>query len=262
MGAIHDLIKVGDQRLSGTVGGDEMKVTRLSGWWGRPPAKRQAVSRELADGDFPVPWHMDSRYIGIDGIATACSHESAHALMNRMSGLCAARRETLVVGGHGTQMSAEVEADEQAYFHMVTDKTFQFELRFKANDPRKLGFEHSEDIGASPLSISHRGNYFSWPVMEVDPSGGELPEAGFTVDFQYEDGSLRRWWYEFPVTTTHRIDFYTGIQRVGTTNQNSIRRADDCVIRPGESVDVSVYPTGQPSSDTVQGRMWWRDTWI
>lgn len=257
-----EYVSVGDHRLTGEVGGTLWQVGEMSGWWERPGVKRQDLSRELADGDFPTPWHYEPRYISIPGRVKACSHDALHAALDTLNGLASRSRETLSVSGHGRQMSALVQADDSPDISILNHRLADFTLHFKANDPRKLGFEHEVEVGPEPVEVEHCGNYMSYPVLEVWPTAGPLGPRGFTADFRYQDGALRRWWFEFPATGTHRIDFYTGVQLFGETRQPQVRRADSCFVPPGVPVEVSVHDASRPASGGVAGLLRWRDTWI
>ena len=158
---------VGGHLLSGRLQGADYRVTRLGGWWDRPNVKRNALSRELGDGDFPQPWHFEARSISIDGYVTAQSHEQMHHIMDQLNGLAVTRREWLSVQGHGQLTSALVEADGGAAVHPVTDRMLRFELRFKANDPRRYGEQRTAEVGHDWSTLRQMGNYPAVPSFRL-----------------------------------------------------------------------------------------------
>lgn len=255
-----EAIMVGGHPLSGTLQGAGYKVTRLGGWWTRPNVKRAELSRELADGDFPQPWHFEARYISIDGYVEAESHAQAHHIMDQLNGLAVARREYLTVQGHGVTQSALVEADGGALVETITDKLVRFELRFKANDPRKYGplrtVEMDEKIW---YTVRQYGNYPAAPFMTVRP---DVTDPGYEVLAEMPDGTRRTWWYDTAVSIWNYIYFDEGRHLVGQTEwPRRQRRSETWMVPPHESIRVLVR-TRDAATGTISGTLEYRDTWI
>src|SRR5690554_5965424 len=97
---------IGNFSLSGQDGGSRWVTGELSGWWERPGIRRNELSRDLSDGDFPAPWHFEPRYVSVTGRVKTTSHEHTHHVIDQLNGLCATRREWLHVQGHGHLQSA------------------------------------------------------------------------------------------------------------------------------------------------------------
>lgn len=249
---------IGGHPLSGILQGADYSVGRLSGWWQRPAVKRAAIARELADGDFPISWNYEARYIGIDGRVKTKSHEQMHHIMDQLNGICAVNREWLTIQGHGGTQSALVEADESPYVYPITDKIFRFELRFKANDPRKYGQHYEEFIGQADRTYRNFGNYPATPILDINAFGAD---SGFIVEAVI-DGVTRRWEYLRSTSSSevHRIDMRTGQHFVdGVERPDRLGRSQLWAIPPHKQVEARVFPV---TSGNTNGFVSWRDTWI
>lgn len=256
---------VGGHLLSGTLQGAGYRVTRLGGWWTRPNVKRTVLPRELADGDFPQPWHFEARYISIDGYVDCQDHAQMHHIMDQLNGLAVTRREYLTVQGHGQMQSALVEADGGALVEPVTDKLLRFELRFKANDPRKYGEQRTADVGHDWSTLRQLGNYPAVPSFRLRVE--DVGETGYQLSGEYPDGERRVWWYFQGVSNAwHDVD-YASPQHLASGNPHPehVRYSETFKVPPREYVLVRARPHSYDSDygpGTVIGAVTWRDTWI
>lgn len=253
---------VGGHLLSGTLQGADYKVTRLGGWWDRPNIKRNVLARELADGDFPQPWHFEARYISIDGYVDCQDHAQMHHIMDQLNGLAVNRREYLTIQGHGQMSSALVEADGGALVEPVTDKLLRFELRFKANDPRKYGEERTADVGHDWTTLRQYGNYPAAPRFRLH-APSSVGDSGYRLMGRYPDGERTYWWYNYAGNNTiQNIDFATGRHVVLDLERGSrIRTAETFSVPPHTFVEAMARPYTSGSGE-VTGTATWRDTWI
>lgn len=260
--AASEAIMIGNHPLSGKLMGAEYRVTRLGGWWTRPNVKRAELSRELGDGDFPQPWHFEARYISIDGYVDCQDHGQMHHIMDQLNGLAVTRREYLSVQGHGQLQSSLVEADGGGMVEPVTDKLLRFELRFKANDPRKYGEMHTADVSTTWSRLRQFGNYPAYPSFRL--SSSDIDDNGFQIFGDYPDGEQRVWWYNyFSDNATHEVDFRTGKHLVGgVARPGRIRRSETFMIPPHNYVRNLVRPQTSSTAGSMIGTVSWRDTWI
>lgn len=257
--SVSSEITIGGRPVSGVYQGAEYRVTRLAGWWERPAVKREDVKRELADGDFPAIVKYEARYIGIDGTVICQNHDQMHQIMDELNGLCAWRREDLVIGGHGVTTQALVEPDGQPFLLPETDRILRFELRFKANDPRRYGMtEHVVTAGGSWTQVAQVGNYPTFPVVRVRAQG---TSEGFEM-LARAPHHTALWRYLLPPSEGNDVVFdvrasrpiVNGVMRPDATSTSAVWS-----IRPGELREVQVTPIGPGS---VEVDVHYRDAWI
>lgn len=261
----HESILIGGHPLSGLLHGAEYRVSRLSGWWERPAVKRNAISRELSDGDFLSPWHYEPRYITIGGLVDCTNHRQMHHIMDQLNGLAAARREWLSIQGHGPLASALVEADDQPVLTPLTDKLLRYSLYFKASDPRKYGEQRTADVGHDWTTLRHYGNYPAIPSFELYLT--DVGDNGYQLSGEYPDGERRVWWYFYWGNNIwHSIDFATS--RHVTLNgyfPERVRYSETFEVPPHTYVRTRARPHAYDQDygpGSVEGTVSWRDTWI
>lgn len=250
---------VGGHPLSGILQGAEYTVSTWDGWRERPDVKRDAIRRERADGDFPTPWQYEARYITLGGMIFAKSHEQMHHIEEQLNGLCATQREWLTIQGHGPTASALVEPDGKPILKQITDTVLEFVLYFKANDPRKTGALHRDEIGSGWTSHSQLGNYPATPRIRVSPANAP---GGYVIEAR-SGGELFRWEYTSGAwfLEDHHIDMATGKHFVDDTEQPSrLGRAEIWGVPPTQEVTVRLFPIN--SADSLTGELVYRDTWI
>lgn len=254
-------IQIGGHSLNSMLGGVEYFVTDVTGWLDRPDIKQDSVSRELTDGDFPAPWHFGPRLIGIDGVAFCRDWAEQHHIVDQLNGLAANRREWLTIQGPGPMQSALVEVSGNSNFRMGINGVLRFELRFKANDPRKYGELRTADVSTSWTTIRHYGNYPATPSFVLTSS--DIGDSGFLVYGEYPDEERRIWWYDYATSgATHRINFATGEHLVGgTPRPERVRRSETWAIDPHVGMRTLVRPQTSGDGD-ISGTVSWRDTWI
>lgn len=250
---------VGGHPLSGLLQGAEYTVSTWDGWRERPDVKRDPISRERADGDFPTPWQYEARYITLGGMIFAKSHEQMHHIEEQLNGLCATQREWLTIQGHGPTASALVEPDGKPILKQITDTVLEFVLYFKANDPRKTGALYRNPISRTTTVHSQIGNYPVAPELRIKAFNAP---SGFAIEAAY-DGITRRWEYVTGAWSSqdHVIDMATGKHFAnGVERANRLGQADLWNIPPRTEVAVRLMAIG--SSDLISGELVYRDTWI
>ena len=176
----REYIRVGGFPLSHLLQGASYRVNRLSGWWQRPSVKRTTVARSRADGDLPMPWDFNARHIAIDGHITARDHNHMHHVMDTLSAIATTDREWLSIQGHGPLTAALVEADDEPFLMPVTDRKFRFELRFKANDPRRYGERWDRPLIGGTNEYRQYGTYPS-PVHAYPRLSAVAAGNGYTL---------------------------------------------------------------------------------
>lgn len=252
-------ILIGGHPLNSRLMGVEFMVTEVEGWLDRPDIKQSEVPRERADGDFPTPWDFEPRLIEINGYAFCDGWSQQQHVSEQLSGLTAFNREWLTIQGAGATQSALVGPSGRPRFIPEGPDRLRFELRFKANDPRKTGALYTAPLGPTPTPHSHIGNYPATPQIRVFPVNAT---SGFVVEAVYA-GKTRRWEYTSVAysSSDHLIDMATGKHLVnGVEQPDQLGTTQLWDIPPRTEVMVRVFPIDVGQNTT--GELVYRDTWI
>ncbi|MGJ9405256.1 hypothetical protein ACHABQ_02890 [Nesterenkonia aurantiaca] len=250
---------IGGHPLSGILQGAKYEVTGLPGWWERPAVKSAEIPRERADGDFLTPWDFEARYCGINGFITAKGHGQMHHIMDQLNGLCATHREWLTIQGHGPTTSALVEVHGSPYIGTENDHMARFELRFKANDPRRTGDDRAVRLTSTYADIFQLGNYPATPTFDVTVANAP---GGYRLIGRASETVFTLWEYPYPITSVeeHHVDFGTGKHFVnGVEMPSRLRAAETFDVLPNSRTRARVELFDGGSVTTL---MRYRDTWI
>lgn len=226
----------------------------LTGWWERPDTKGQSVPVENGDGDLDLPVWNAPRYVTVEGLMRAKSHDDMHEWMDRVNGLLQGNGQfagdqqaggRLQVMGHGGPRWAPVKWNAATDLVTHTDALVSYQLKLKSNRPQKFGNVQVLTIPASLsyTDVFHRGNTVSYPVLVVSGSAG----GGYTI--RTVGGTTYTVTRALASGTPHTIDMRTGRLMVGGAYvSGGVSSAGIIRVWAGSTVPVRIQPltTGSP----------------
>lgn len=196
--------------------------------------KGEIVSRPSAHGDFDLPVFRQPRMITIKGAAYASSRWSIEQLQDMFYGI-------LADGGHGdlTFMTVDgsrrcsVRLSGEPKFTVVGDEDADFQIGFRAADPRKYG--EPREFSGSSVDVFHYGNFPASPVVEVvGPRTAPYTITGPGGRTVVVAQSLS-------AGQTHRIDFSDGgLYRNGVRQLGHVTTYRPWVIPPKQQTAMSI----------------------
>lgn len=217
----------------------------FQGWGGLPAGRREVLARAVTHGEHDTPVYLPSRVVTIDGWAIESSPVKLQYLLDTVAGLGAPGQLTrMSVTQWGRELHADgrrllSEADDQGRWQGPNIRA-AFQLQVLFPDPRKYGAveEFPESGRATAFTLRHRGNFPSFPVIEIPsaPSAYTVTSPGGTfVVSGATSGGL------------HLVELRTGRVTRNGVLMEGVGRGDLWAVPAGEdwAHTVSVPATGR-----------------
>lgn len=199
-------VSLGNQVLHGEDRTGQWVVEKLTGWYDLPTTKGEGSERPLADGDFAADRFYGPRMVTVDGI-----------LFHKGNGLLVSAKERLNIHA-STQLTSIVVTDSGLTrrcfvktlgvdWTSTTRNASRFQIRLKADDPRKFGEKRSVSTAVGvPADVFQYGTHPATPVATIT---GSLP-AGYNLQLNGRLVSITK---GLASGSTHTVDMRTGILR-------------------------------------------------
>jgi len=196
--------------------------------------KGERVSRPSAHGDFDLPVFRVPRMLNLSGAAYADSMWELEQMEQTFHGVLSdGSPGDLVFRGPDGSRHCRVRLSGEPKFTRVGERDADFQIAFRAPDPRKYGEERS--FSGSSVQVHHYGNFPASPVVEVaGPRTGPYTVTGpggrtVTVAQSLSAGQ------------THRIEFASGaLFRNGSRQLGQVTHFRPWSIPAGQRVAMSI----------------------
>lgn len=206
----------------------------IKGLYGGVGVRGQAVSRDVAHGDYDLPRFREARILSVSGLILGRSHFDLTMLMQRMSGLLGdgGSSRLSILSEDGSRWCDVRLAQAPNVEQVVPGRVGRYQLFLRAADPRLYGERRSFSGGT--VQVHHMGNFPASPVVTVTG-----PRAAYSVSGP--GGRVVQVDQALTSGQTHRIDFRTGrVFRNNALQVGVLGQAGFWAIPPGRSSSMSI----------------------
>jgi hypothetical protein len=250
----------------------------LQGFFDGVNVKRNETTRPNQWGDFREPGLLGPRHLSLTGTAVASSPAELLSMRDEFTSLLAHGEYSEIAVQNSTETRyITVALEGSPSWSQKIDTAAVWKLDLYAPDPRMYGptlstqitdstvnggmdypmdypVNYGGAISVQAVSISNRGNTYSWPIFKVT--------GDFFQGFSVTNAAGKVITYDGVVTMTAPVTIDTG---AGTATQNGTDKSTGLSSRDWFSIppNQSIQPMFLPKQDAVGWcDIMYRDTWI